>query len=125
MEQAHQKIDINGLQIPLPLMQRYGLQIGAQVVLELGTEGIRVLPAVVDRSEIEGRALRYLLRNLGDAVSIYAEQIEDRWQVTVFASGRPMPLGDLVYGLAGDLQEERSTPLETMRRQAAIVTLGE
>jgi hypothetical protein len=124
MEQAHQKIDINGLQIPLPLMQRYGLQIGAQVVLELGTEGIRVLPAVVDRTEIEGRALRYLLRNLGDAVSIYAEQIEDRWQVTVFAPGRPMPLGDLVYGLAGDLQEERSTPLETMRRQAAV-TVGE
>ena len=124
MEQAHQKIDINGLQIPLPLMQRYGLQIGAQVVLELGTEGIRVLPAVVDRSEIEGRALRYLFRNLGDAVSVLAEQIEDRWQVTVFAPGSPMPLGELVYELAGDFQEKRSTPLETMRHQA-VVAVGE
>ena len=124
MEQAHQKIDINGLQIPLPLMQRYGLQIGAQVVLELGTEGIRVLPAVVDRSEIEGRALRFLFHNLGDAVSIHAEQVEDWWQVTVFATESPMPLGELVYGLAGDFQEERSTPLETMRRQA-VVAVGE
>ena len=47
MEQARQMIGANGLQIPLLPMQRYGLQPGAQVVLELGPDGIRVVPALV------------------------------------------------------------------------------
>ena len=99
MERAYQLIGVDGLQIPLPLMQRYGLRPGAQVVLELGAEDIRVLPALADRSEIEGKALRYLLRNLGDAVTIKARQCEGAWRVTVFASGGLTPMGELVYGL--------------------------
>ena len=121
MERAHQMISGDGLQIPLPLMQRYGLQPGAQVVLELGVEGIRVLPALAHRSKIESKALRHLLRNLGDAVTIEAQQHEGAWRVTVFASGSLRPIGELIYDLAGDFLEKPSTPLETMRRRAVEI----
>ncbi|MBM3749314.1 MAG: hypothetical protein FJW34_26440 [Acidobacteria bacterium] len=47
MERVRQVIGTEGLQIPLPIRQRYGLQPGGGVVLELGTtEEIRILPAV-------------------------------------------------------------------------------
>ena len=124
MEQARQMIGANGLQIPLLLMQRYGLQPGAQVVLELGPDGIRVVPALARRPEIESKALRYLFRNLGDAVTIEAQQHDSTWRVIVFTSSNPAPIGELVYALTGDFLEEHSTPPETMRRRA-IEVMGE
>jgi hypothetical protein len=117
MERAHQLIGVDGLQIPLLLMQRYGLKPGAQVVLEFGAEGIHVLPALADGSEIEGKALRYLFRNLGDAMTVSARQHEDAWRVAVYASGGTMPVGELVYGLAGEFLEAQSTTAESMRRR--------
>ena len=121
MERAHQIIGADGLQIPLPLMQRYGLRAGAQVVLELGTDGIRVVPALAEQSEIEGKALRYVLRTLGDAVTIAAQQSDEAWQVTVYASTGTAPIGKLVYDLAGDLLKQDSTPLATLRRRVIDV----
>ncbi|MFZ2359882.1 MAG: hypothetical protein WA040_11120 [Anaerolineae bacterium] len=118
MERAHQMIGADGLQIPLPLMQRYGLRAGVQVVLELGADGIRVVPALADKSEIEGQALRFVLRNLGDAVSIEAQRLDEAWHVTVYASAGTAPIGRLVYDLAGELLKEDSTPPEIMRRRA-------
>jgi hypothetical protein len=121
MERAHQMIGADGLQIPLPLMQRYGLRAGVQVVLELGADGIRVVPALADKSEIEGKALRYVLRNLGDAVSVEAQRLEEAWHVTVYTSAGTAPIGRLVYDLAGELLKEDSTPPEIMRRRAIEV----
>lgn len=121
MERVHQMISGDGLQIPLPLMQRYGLQPGTQVILELGADGIRVLPALAQRSKIESQALRHLLRHLGDAVTIEAQQREGAWRVTVFASGSLRPIGELIYDLSGNFREESSTPLETMRQRAVEI----
>lgn len=121
MERAHQMISGDGLQIPLPLMQRYGLQPGTQVVLELGAEGIRVLPALAQRTQIESQALRYLLRHLGDAVTIEARQREGAWHVAVFSSDSLRPIGELVYDLAGDFLEGPSTSLETMHHSAVEI----
>lgn len=121
MERAHQMIGADGLRIPLPLMQRYGLRAGAQVVLELGADGIRVVPALADQSEIEGKALRYVLHNLGDAVIIEARQSDERWHVTVYASTGAPQLGRLVYDVAGEFLKEDSTPPEIMRRRAIEV----
>jgi len=118
-------INGDGLQIPLPLMQRYGLQPGAQVVLELGVEGIRILPALAERSEIEGKALRYLLRNLGDAVTIETRQGESTWRVTVFAAGSLAPIGELIYSLDGDFLVDNSTSLAAMRRCAVEIMGGQ
>ena len=117
VERAHQMIGIDGLQIPLLLMQRYGLKPGAQVILEFGVEGIHVLPALADWSEIEGKSLRYLFRNLGDAVTVSTQQHKDAWRVAVYASSGLTPVGELVYGLAGDFLEAQSTPVEAMRRR--------
>lgn len=121
MERAHQMIGPDGLQIPLSLMQRYGLRAGTQVVLELGTDGIRVVPALADQSEIEGKALRYVLQNLGDAVGVVTRRLDEAWHVTVYASTGTAPIGRLVYDLAGEFLKEDSTPPETMRRQAIEV----
>lgn len=123
MERTHQLIGRDGLQIPLPLVQRYGLQPGAHVVLEFAADGIHVLPAMVEQTEIEGRALRYLLRNLGDAVSVDAQQREGLWQVTVFASDKMTPLGELIYDLMGNFQENLSSSIEHMRHRV-IEMLG-
>lgn len=89
--------------------------------LELGADGIRVLPALAQRSKIESQALRHLLRYLGDAVTIEAQQREGAWRVTVFASGSLRPIGELIYDLSGNFLEESSTPLETMRQRAVEI----
>lgn len=117
-------IGADGLRIPLPLMQRYGLRAGAQVVLELGTDGIRVVPALAAQSEIEGKALRYVLRTLGDAATITAQQSDQAWQVTVYTSTGMTPIGKLVYDLTGDFLAEDSTPPEAMRLHA-IEAMGD
>ena len=56
---------------------------GRHVVLEFAADGIYVLPAMVEKTktEIEGRVLHYLLRNLGDAVGADAQEIEGLWRV--------------------------------------------
>lgn len=77
-------------------------------MLELSADGIRVVPALADQSEIEGKALRYVLRNLGDAVIIEAQQFDKAWHVTVYASAGTAPIGRLVYDLAGELLKKGS-----------------
>lgn len=117
MERIHQVIGAGGLQIPLFIVQRYGLQPGAEVVLELGADEIRILPAIPGQAEIENRALRYLLSHLGDAATIKVERDGDVWRVSVYGIEGDEPLGELVYSLAGELLADRSTPLEEMRQR--------
>ena len=118
MERTHQLIGHDGLQIPLPLVQRYGLQPDDREVLEIAVDAIHVLLQMFKNLEIEGRALRYLFRNLGDAVSVDAQQREGGWQVTVFASDKITPLGELTYDLMGNFEENLSTSIEQMRHRA-------
>jgi len=117
MERVRQVIGTEGLLIPLPIMQRYGLQPGGGVVLELGTEEIRILPAVPGGEEIASRALRHLLVHLGDAATVKAEKSNGDWHVSVYGAGIVEPLGQLVYSPAGELLLDRSTPLEELRRR--------
>ena len=118
MERIHQVIGAGGLQIPLFIVQRYGLQPGAEVVLELDADEIRILPAIPGQAEIENRALRYLLSHLGDAATIKVERDGDVWRVSVYGAESDEPLGELVYSLAGELLRDHSTPLEEMRQRA-------
>ena len=67
--------------------------------------------------------MRYLLSNLGDAVSVDAQQREGLWQVTVFASDKMTPLGELIYDLMGNFQENLSSSIEHMRHRV-IEMLG-
>jgi hypothetical protein len=99
-------------------MQRYGLQPGAEVVLELRKDEIRILSAALEREEIESRALRYLLTHLGDATTVSVEKDNGNWRVAVYGTGIANPLGELVYSATGELLLDRSTPVEEMRRKA-------
>ncbi len=45
MGKVYQSIGTNGLQIPITVMRRYGLERGSGVILELGPDGIRIVPA--------------------------------------------------------------------------------
>lgn len=117
MEVVREVVGTEGLQIPLPIIQRYGLQPGAGVVLELGADQILIRPALLGPEEIESRALRYLLAHLGDAVTVQVERKDGGWWVSVYGAGRTDPLGYLVYSTSGEFLPERSTPIEELRRQ--------
>jgi antitoxin component of MazEF toxin-antitoxin module len=121
MEQVHQIVGTAGLQIPLQIVQGYGLQPGAEVLLELGTDEIRIRRAAPGQTEIENRALRYLLIHLGDAATVRAERDagQSDWRVSVYGAGVAAPLGQLVFSGTGALVPERSTPVEQMRQQAS------
>jgi hypothetical protein len=118
METVRQIVNDDGLQIPLPLVERYGFQSGTRVTLELDEHGIRIVPAFPDQQEVENIALQYLLANLGDAVQIQVEQQDDEWQVAVLADGVTEPLGSLVYSIAGKLNSEKSTAPNVLREAA-------
>jgi hypothetical protein len=118
METVRQVINEEGLQIPLPLVERYGLQPGARVILELDSQGIRIVPALPNANDVENIALRYLLIHLGDAVQVKVEQENDEWQVAIFGEGLPEPFGTLVYSQQGTLISEKSSSTKALREAA-------
>lgn len=118
MTKVRQVIGANGLQIPLPIMERYGLKPGSQVVLELDEAGIHITLESPTQQDIENGALQYLLKNVGDAATVQVERENDKWRVAVFGAGIKEPLGHLIYGANGHLVEEESTSPKTMRETA-------
>jgi antitoxin component of MazEF toxin-antitoxin module len=123
MEQIHQTIGRESLEIPLPLMQQYGLQPGDRVTLELGPEGIFMAVPIKDPQKIEILALKLTFRYLGDAVTVKAEQDtfllnQQGWRVQIYGLGIEKPLGMLTFSRTGKLLPEFSTPFDEMRRQA-------
>lgn len=117
----HQVVGHDGVQIPLPIMQQYGLQPGAGVVFELEANGIRILPAVMKQEEIENIALRTLFTHLGDAVIVDVTSVDHDWYASVYGVGLDKKLGELVYSATGELLPSRSTPIERMRQKALEV----
>jgi hypothetical protein len=122
MERIFQHVDEKGLQIPLALVKKYGLEKGSDAVLELGEDGIRISPAKPNQATIERRALRYLLTAIGDGASVRVVPLPDQsgWRVDVYGIGMEKPAGKLVYDLSGNLLIEQSTPASEIR-SAAIV----
>ena len=121
MERVRQIVRVNGLQIPLLVTERYGLNAGAGVVLELDEKGIHILPAALNQMEIENRALRFVLTRLGDATTIKAERNNDAWRVNVYGTGATELLGQLTVSADGQILLEHSTPVEEMRRKASAL----
>ena len=118
MERVRQVMGEKGLEIPLLLMERYGLRPGVQVVMELDKDGIRILPALPEKEDIEGLALRYVLRNLGDAATISVKRDHDYWVVFIYGRVSDKVLGQLVYSFDGKLIVDRSTPVAEIRQKA-------
>jgi hypothetical protein len=112
METLYQTVDRSGISIPLELIRAYGLPEGTRVAISLQKDGIHVTPAAVSIEEIENRALRYLLKNVGDAVGVGAFQrsATGDWLVPVVATATGETLGQLCYTAAGVLVPGQSTP---------------
>jgi antitoxin component of MazEF toxin-antitoxin module len=119
METIRQVVNADGLQIPLPLVARYGLQPGARVTLEFDEQGIHIFPTLPDKQDIENMALQYLLTNLGDAITVQVMAKDDGlWQAIVYSEGLAEPLGQLTYSQLGQLQPDQSTEPKVMRESA-------
>jgi hypothetical protein len=113
METLYQTVDRAGISIPLEVIRSYGLPEGTRIAISLQKDGIHVAPAEISVEEIENRALRYLLRNVGDAVSIGLLQrtATGGWLVPVWEAGTERPIGQLCYTAAGMLVAGQSTPI--------------
>lgn len=118
MERVRQIMGKEGLEIPLLLMERYGLHPGTQVVMELSKDGIHILPASPGKEDIESLALRYILANLGDAPTITVERDNDDWRVSIYGRVSNDVLGQLVYSSEGKFLADRSTSVAEIHRKA-------
>ena len=124
MLRTKQKVDAQGVHIPLPFVEQYGLSPGTEVIVEFGPDGIFLSPAVVDAEKIETQALRLLFRKLGDAIKIRVQQDKDvaglrySWRVDVYGSDAKLLLGHLLYTADGEFLPENSTSFAVMRQKA-------
>ena len=131
MEQTYQVIGEGGIQIPLPVLESYEFYSGTQIVVEFGREGLYIQPAKPTRTEISQRALRLLLRRLGDAVVVKTEPDEDSlrdsessgWVVTVYGCGNETPLGTLRYSSRGDLLSDVDSAINQMWEKASQLAM--
>lgn len=86
MSKAYQVVTDQGLLIPPALCA--SAQLGDEVVLDIEPGRIAIRPARISPEEAQRRALRYVLMNLGDALSVSAPQLQGEgtealWSVTV------------------------------------------
>lgn len=103
MQQLYQTIGPNGLQIPLPLIQKYGLKQGAEVVVEFETGRVHIKSTPLPAALIEQNALRLTLKHLGDGVTVKAVPHQLGWQVQLYGIGMENPLGHFMYDANGEL----------------------
>lgn len=122
MERVTQPFNDKGVQIPGYLIKQFGYQPGTNVVIEIDTKGIHIIPALPNESEIEKRAMAYAFRNIGDAVAVEVTKQPHRWLVAVYgAEELPESLGYLIYSEKGELLQTESIPPEAMWEKAAAL----
>jgi len=86
MSKAYQVVTEQGIVIPPALCA--SAQLGDEVVLDIEPGRIAIRPARISAEEAQRRALRYVLMNLGDALSVSEPQIQGQggeaiWSVSV------------------------------------------
>ncbi len=113
METLYQTVGRAGISIPLEVIRAYGLPEGTRIAISLQKDGIHVTPAEISIEELENRTLRYLLKNVGDAVSIGPLQrtAAGGWLAPVLEAGTERPIGQLCYTAGGMLVPDQSTPI--------------
>lgn len=120
MERTHYKVSANGLHLPLPLIESYGFQPGAEVTVEMGENAMRIVSVAPRQEDIENRALRLLLHRLGDAVTVRCKFVkndpESRWEVGIGARGTDTILGMLQYSVAGELLTDIDSEVQRVLR---------
>lgn len=98
MSKAYQVVTEQGLIIPPALCE--SAQLGDEVVLDIEPGRIAIRPARISAEEAQRRALRYVLMNLGDALSVGAPQLQGQgtealWRVHVRRSATRELCGEL------------------------------
>ncbi len=112
MQRLHQTIGPNGLQIPLPLIQQYGLVQGEKVIVEFEAGRVRLKPMQLPAALIEQQALRVTLKHLGDGVTVKAVPHRVGWQVDLYGVGMEHALGYLMYDANGKLLSDINEVVE-------------
>jgi hypothetical protein len=74
MSKAYQVVTEQGLVIPPSFC--VSAQLGGEVVLDIEPGRIAIRPARLSAEEAQRRALRYVLMNLGDALSVSEPQLQ-------------------------------------------------
>jgi hypothetical protein len=86
MSKAYQVVTEQGIVIPPALCA--SAQLGDEVVLDIEPGRIAIRPARLPAEEAQRRALRYVLMNLGDALSVSVPQLQGQdtealWSLSV------------------------------------------
>ena len=109
----------NGLQIPKFLFEENGISEGTPVSIEVEASTIRIIPEYLNQTAIRKLALNYILDHVGDAASAEQPKLEnDKWQVSVRLTYKPVKLGTVVFSRLGNLIEIESTKPEEMIQKA-------
>lgn len=115
MEKVKESVGPKGLQIPVQVLKRSGLEVGTPVIIELYRSWIRIAPERIAQPDIENSALSYLLHNVGDAIGIDSPvQSDDQWLVPVVLPYAQKRVGQLVFSLSGNLLPAKSSSVEEM-----------
>lgn len=98
MSKAYQVVTEQGLVIPSALCE--SAQLGHEVVLDIEPGRIAIRPARIPAEEAQRRALRYVLMNLGDALSVSAPQSQGQgaeavWRISVCRTATRELCGEL------------------------------
>jgi hypothetical protein len=116
METMYQTVDQSGISIPLEIARSFGLTEGTRIAISWQKDGIRVAAAEISAEEVENRALRFLLKHVGDAVGIGTLQrtATGQWLAPVLESATGQTIGQLCYTAAGELVPGQSTPVKDL-----------
>lgn len=98
MSKAYQVVTGQGLVIHQAICE--SAQLGDEVVLEIEPGRIAIRPAHISTEEAQRRALRYLITNLGDALSVSEPQLKGQgteaiWSVNVHRTAARELCGEL------------------------------
>jgi antitoxin component of MazEF toxin-antitoxin module len=103
------------IHVPAEALKELGWQPGQQVAVQVLDGRLSVAPAVELLEVVQRRALAYLDRKIGDAVTTGKPVSRpDGWRVPVYLSYADRLVGELAFTSAGELDLASSTPREEM-----------
>jgi hypothetical protein len=109
MSKTIQEISSQGLRLPKALIEKWGWQEGAKVIVENHGHSIFIYPQELTSIDIADIACNYLLEYVGDSVAVKTPyQMNDHWVVPVVLPHQKKDLGRLLFTSSGDLIIEES-----------------
>ena len=118
MSKIVQQISSKGLHLPKALIEKWGWQEGAKVIVENHGRSVSIYPQELNAVDISDVACNYLLEHVGDAVAVKTPfRVNDHWIVPVVLAYQKKDLGRLSFTSSGDLIiEESDSPAMLLER---------